>query len=844
MEPETPGRASASPVALVFTDMVGSSAAKRAASLGGDSGERDAAFLAAIQIRHFKVVRDCMNQYGGTEIMTMGDAFFLTFTDVRSAVLCSAEIQMRLRSQPIMTAIGPMQLRIGVHCGTPKFVDNSWHGKDVDTAGKVEASASADQVVISEAARNLMGDVSGIKVHPLGTFALKGVGEVPLWDVDYDGQGPRKPQVMSIEETDRRERKKLLIRSSVVSIVAILLLTGWLWHRHRELAALGPNDKLLLTSLVNETGDPIFDGTMQQALAVQFDQSPSLRLVSEEELRAGLQSASPAPDQSVSPALARGLCARMGIKAYLAGSIRRQGSGYSVALDAFNCVTGDSLGHASDKASDKDHVLTALTRAASGLREDLGEPFNFIEHYASAPNTLEAAHALAQAQAAEERGVPSEALGHYRQAVALDPNAAWAYARMGVLDEQAGKPQAAIDDLTRAYDLREHASERQRLTIAAQLAEARGNLPAAIAAYQQLLKTYPHSGGALESLGQLYTQAGDDVRAASYFGRAASERPWDAGAAGNLAITWLALGDQLNAKKAIDAGVALTNAGSDPELASARFFYAFEIGDANWLRLVPSDQSRPQSFLIDQNAANLLYLTGQLTAARASVEQGVASAVHEGVPQAAGSLLATAALSEAEYGICSQVPSMTRRALGFDASLHTIPAATLAQVLCGQEQGSANALHRLAQQFPESTRLNEIYLPAEIAAAALLAHHEEDVHALLESSRPYSSASYAPILDAEAMLATQHPQEALTALAPVLKHPFNGIRNGLSGARPPYGTSLLLAAQAHAALGNVPAATADYSRAIELWRRADDGFLPLRQAQNERAALISRRPPQ
>jgi class 3 adenylate cyclase/tetratricopeptide (TPR) repeat protein len=842
MEPEISGKAHPSPVALVFTDMVGSSAAKRAASLGGDSGERDAAFLAAIQIRHFKVIRDCMHEFGGTEIMTMGDAFFLTFPDVRSAVLCSAEIQMRLKSQPIMTAIGPMQLRIGIHCGTPKFVDNNWHGKDVDTAGKVEASASADQVVISEAARELLGEVAGVRLHPLGTFALKGVGVVPLWDVDYDGQGPRKPQVMSIEESDRLERRKLLIRSSVVSLVAIVLLTGWLWHRHRELATLTPHDKLLLTSFANETGDPLFDGTMQQALTVQLDQSPSLRLVSADELRAGLQTANQSPDQAITPALARSLCGRMGIRAYAVGAISRQGSGYRLTLDVFECAGGDSLAHASERAGDKDHVLSALAHASSTLREDLGEPFNYIEHYASKPLTLEAAHALAKAQAAEARGARTQALALYRQTITLDPDAAWAYARIGSLEEQAGDQQAAVSSFAKAYDLREHASERQRLTISAEFAAARGNLPAAIAAYQQLLKTYPHSGGALESLGQLYTQAGDDVRAASYFERASSEEPWDAEAAGNLALSWLALSEQAKAKKAIDAGAALSNASSAAGLISARMVYAFETGDPGWPRLIAAASPQTGGFLVDQTAANLLYLTGQASAARTSVEHGVAAAVREGSPRAAGNLLATAALAEAEFDTCSQVPSLTQRALGFDASLHTLPAVALAQVLCGQQQGSVAALHTLAQQFPESTRLNEIYLPEVTAAVSLLGHHPDDVHALLESTRPYSLASDAPNLEARADLATQHPEEALLVLSPVLKQPFNGVRRGMLGERAMYGTAVLLAARANAARGNAAAAIEEYDRAIKLWKQADAGFEPLREAQSERAALISRKP--
>jgi len=187
------------PLALVFTDMVGSSAAKRADSLGQDATARDRAFLESIQTKHLKLIRDAIAEHKGTEIMTIGDSFFLTFEDVVDAVRCSAAIQQRLRAYPIDTPSGPLQLRIGIHIGRPEYFENSWHGTDVDTAARAESAGTPQQIVLTDAARAAAGQMTGIEFRPLGTFTLKGVGSVKLWDADYDQHGLRPACLTSIE---------------------------------------------------------------------------------------------------------------------------------------------------------------------------------------------------------------------------------------------------------------------------------------------------------------------------------------------------------------------------------------------------------------------------------------------------------------------------------------------------------------------------------------------------------------------------------------------------------------------------------------------------------------------
>jgi anti-sigma B factor antagonist len=197
------------PITLVFTDMVDSSAAKQASSLGDNAGERDSAYLESIQSRHVRLVRECVATHQGREIMTIGDSFFLTFQDPRSALMCGKELQLRLRSEPIVTGFGRLRLRIGIHIGRPRYFENSWYGTDVDTAARAQSIGSPDQVIITEAVERALGSMPDVSIRPLGVFALKGVGEVRLFDADYDAHGLRRARVPSIEEIRSGERMNL-----------------------------------------------------------------------------------------------------------------------------------------------------------------------------------------------------------------------------------------------------------------------------------------------------------------------------------------------------------------------------------------------------------------------------------------------------------------------------------------------------------------------------------------------------------------------------------------------------------------------------------------------------------
>ena len=256
---EWPSQQRTTPLALVFTDMVGSSAAKRAEALGPDASARDHAYLEGIQAKHLHLVRTAVAEYKGQEVMTIGDSFFLTFEDVVDAIRCAAAIQQQLRAFPINTPSGPLQLRIGIHIGIPEYFENSWHGTDVDTAARAESAGTPQQIVLTDAARAAAGQMTGITFRSLGTFKLKGVGDVKLWDADYDQHGLR-PAALTSNETQRKRNLVAAVVAGLALLAALGFAGRYFWQQHKlhqEIASGTSSlakDSIILADFDNKTG--------------------------------------------------------------------------------------------------------------------------------------------------------------------------------------------------------------------------------------------------------------------------------------------------------------------------------------------------------------------------------------------------------------------------------------------------------------------------------------------------------------------------------------------------------------------------------------------------------------
>ena len=153
-----------------------------------------------------------------------------------------------------------------------------------------------------------------------------------------------------------RERKpgrmwNLAVMAIVVLAVLGLAMTVFL---RRTRAVMTERDAILVTDFVNTTADPVFDGTLKKALAVDLEQSPYLNVFPEQKVRQTLQFMGRTPDERITGDVGREICQRVGIKAMLNGSIANLGSQYVITLDAVNAGTGESLAREEVQASSKE----------------------------------------------------------------------------------------------------------------------------------------------------------------------------------------------------------------------------------------------------------------------------------------------------------------------------------------------------------------------------------------------------------------------------------------------------------------------------------------------------------
>ena len=299
-----------------------------------------------------------------------------------------------------------------------------------------------------------------------------------------------------------------------VLLVALLVAGGLYYRSHQQSKRLTDKDTIVLADFDNSTGDPVFDDTLKTALNVSLRQSPFLNVLSDSEVAKTLQLMTRPASTKLTPEVARELCQRAGSKAYIAGSIGSLGSEYVLGLKAVNCQNGDTLAQEQVTAASKEKVLDALGEAASKLRGELGESLATVQKFdvplaQATTSSLEALKAYSLGQkAADEKG-SAAALPYYQRAIELDPNFAMGYSAVGDDYFNLGEVARASEYFTKAFQLREHASEREKLEITADYYQTvTGELDKAAQTYQEEIESYPRECRRVRHFGRRVRRTG------------------------------------------------------------------------------------------------------------------------------------------------------------------------------------------------------------------------------------------------------------------------------------------------------------------------------------------------
>src|SRR5208282_1394990 len=291
-------------------------------------------------------------------------------------------------------------------------------------------------------------------------------------------------------------RRWKVIVPAAVAVLALSVGSYFYFHRTPKLTN---KDTIVLADFTNTTGDTVFDGTLRQGLSVQLEQSPFLSIVSDQQIQQTLQMMGQKPDAKLTPEISRELCQRTGSTAVLDGSIAQIGTQYLLTVKGVNCVSGESLASTEAQASDKNHVLDALGKTSSEIRDKLGESLSTVQKFntpleqATTPS-LEALKAFSSGEQVAGTTGSAAAIPFFKHAIELDPKFALAYAFAGRLYGDIKEYGISADYTRKAYELRDRTSEPEKYFISASFnIVVTGNMEKAEQSCELWSQAYPRS---------------------------------------------------------------------------------------------------------------------------------------------------------------------------------------------------------------------------------------------------------------------------------------------------------------------------------------------------------------
>ena len=610
-------------------------------------------------------------------------------------------------------------------------------------------------------------------------------------------------------------------------------------------------DTIVLADFTNTTGDAIFDGTLRQGLAVQLDQSPFLSLVSEDRVHQTLKMMGQPPDARISPDVAREVCVRTSSAAVLNGSIAQIGSQYLLTLKATGCADGQSLASTEAQAGDKNGVLTALGSLSSSIRKQLGESLATVQKFntpieQASTSSLEALKAFSAGRAAITSGEQSAAIPLLQNAIQLDPNFAMAYAALGTVYSNQGQLNLAAEHETKAYELRDRVTEKERLYIDSHYDQfVLGDLEKARQAYELWQSEYPQDYIPPTNLGVLYQALGQPDKALSEAQTALRISP-NGTTYSNVAFDFMGLNRLQEAQAVIhetqDKGL------DSPSLHLALYFLAFLQNDpAMMSQQVAWSKDRPIQALFVEVASDTAAYSGRNRDALSLTRQAVSLATQAGEKEVAAGYEGDAALREGLFGDSPAARQHASAALGVSTGRDVQFQAALALALGGDSARAQSLADDLAKRFPQNTIAQFIELPSIRAQLALSRGDSRKAVDLLQGSMPYDLGGalglfvYPPYVRGEAYLAAKNGSAAVAEFQKIINYRGTATNEPI-GALAILGLARAYALEASSSQG----AASDLARSnarkayqdfLALWQHADPDVPVYQQARTEYAKL-------
>ena len=592
-----------------------------------------------------------------------------------------------------------------------------------------------------------------------------------------------------------------------------------------------------MTDFTNTTGDAVFDGTLKTALQVSLAQSPFLSLVSDQEVAKTLKLMNKPPDTRITPEIGREICQRNGTKALVHGSIASLGSEYVLTLEAMNAATGDLIGQEQAQSASKEKVLDSLGQASTKLRSKLGESLASIQKF-DAPlqeattSSLEALKLDSEAADHNNNGDFLASVDFTKRAIELDPNFAMAYRGLGVEYINLGQYELALQNMRKAFELKDRASEREKLAITSDYYSDSGQIEKSIEAYETYKQVYPRDTRPLINLATVYLQIGQFDKALQNALAAKELNPNQFNGYAIASFAYIAMNRLDEAKTMMNT--ALQNKLGSAVIHEQLALIAFEQGDqAAFGKESALAAANPQGqYDVLQFEASLATARGQLKKAHELYSQLEEKARKLELTDAVVSAIANEATADAMEGNRPAALAGADAALKKSQTPTTLLSVADIYARSGEPAKAEKLVTQAAGQRPDDEFMQSVYVP--IAQAVLAMNHHDAGRAvdLLKKATPYDGANAECLYTrASALLAEGQGAEAVKEFQRTLS---------LKGYAP---TDLFVSlaqlglARAYVATGDNAKSRTAYQDFLGSWKDADPDVPLLRQAKEEYAKI-------
>jgi tetratricopeptide (TPR) repeat protein len=636
----------------------------------------------------------------------------------------------------------------------------------------------------------------------------------------------------------------------VAPVVVALALAGYFYLRRAP--KLTDKDTIVLADFDNKTGDSVFDDTLRQGLSVDLQQSPFLSLISDQQVQATLALMGQPKDARLTPELARHVCERIGSAVALEGSIVSLGSQYVLGLRAQNCATGRILDEEQIQAARKEDVLNSLSQIASKFRTRVGESLAMVQEHsvplveATTPS-LEALKAYSSGLKLTESSGDTAGIALLKRSTEIDPQFALAHATLGMSYAFVGEWARARESTTRAWQLRDRISEREKFFITFTYdRQVTGDLEKAFQTLELWNQTYPRRGepdpqGLMAGLAAMGT--GRWEKAIEQAQKSIEAFPDALPGYSLLATSYFFLDRFDEAEKTL--GQASARQLEQPSDLALRYDIALLKGDSEQMDRVVArakGMGGAEHWLANSEALAQAR-SGHLKQARESSRRAIGLAQRDGEYETAATYQAVEGVWEALFGNTAEARRSAAAALALSSGRDIEYAAGVALALSGEISRSDALASELRMRYPEDTFVRFTYLPVLRALSALDGGRPDECLEHLRATVPYELAVngldfnlylgglLSAYLRGSALLAVRQYAEAAAEFQKVLNH------RGIVGADPIGALAHLQLGRAFARSGDKVKAKASYRDLLRFWGQADSDVPIVKQAKAEYAEM-------